>query len=145
MQPPRQRLNKENEMEKRQALMIAVLALVLAAGGGFWWFTNQAEEPADAAVTAAPPAAAAPAPATPPAPVTGPAATPAESDAVALQEEVLDKEKAEIDELAARAADLEEQVRDGELILDGKAKQIEKLEAELKRLEKENAAASKKK
>jgi hypothetical protein len=133
-------------MEKRQALMVAVLAVVVAAAGGFWWFTQQAPAEEEVMTVAAPVA-----PAAPPAPViatpttAGLAAAPAESDAVALQEEALDKEKAEMDDLAARAADLEEQVRDGELIKEGKAQQIARLEAELKRLEKENAAASKKK
>lgn len=134
-------------MENRKNLMIAVLALVAVAAGGFWWFTQQ-EAPVDDMVVA--PKAPVAAPAAPPAPVVATPAAPApaagsESDTVALKEEVLDKEKAELDDLAARAADLQEQVKDGDMIVEGKAKQIAKLEAELKRLKQENAAASKKK
>lgn len=119
-------------MGKRNVLIV-VMILVLIAAGGFWWFTQQdAAMAEDATATPAPTAARKPAPPEP-APPAAPA-KPAESDAVALQEEVLDKEKAEADDLAARAADLEEQVRDGEMILDAQAKNIAKLEAELKAL-----------
>ncbi|MGH8494211.1 MAG: hypothetical protein ACRERR_14060 [Moraxellaceae bacterium] len=80
-----------------------------------------------------------PAPAPAPAPVVSAAPAPVivspapESDAVALSEETLDKAKAEQDELAGRAADLEEQVKDGEMLLAMKAKQIKELEAQLKK------------
>lgn len=82
---------------------------------------------------AAPPAPtpAAAAPAQPPAPVIVNAEP--ESDAVALSEESLDKVKAEQDELAGRAADLEEQVKDSEMLLAMKEKQIKELEARLKK------------
>lgn len=119
-------------MGKRNVLIV-VMILVLIAAGGFWWFTQQdAAMAEDATATPAPTAARKPAPPEP-APPAAPA-KPAESDAVALQEEVLDKEKAEADDLAARAADLEEQVRDGEMILEARAKQIAKIEQELKEL-----------
>lgn len=121
-------------MEKRQALLGGIAAVVLAAAGGFWWFTQQ-PAPAEPEVMVVkpkpkpeprpePPAPVAPAPAAPKA---------GESDAVALGEEEVDRIKAEAADLAARAADLEEQVRDGEMILDAQAKKIARLEAELKK------------
>lgn len=124
-------------MEKRQALIGGVAAVVLLAAGGFWWFTQAAPAPEAEMMTVAPKAAA---PAQPPAPVVAaptapaaPAAKGAESDAVALNEEEVDRIKAEAADLAARAADLEEQVKDGEMILDAQAKKIAKLEEELKK------------
>lgn len=120
-------------MEKRQALIGGIAAVVLLAAGGFWWVTNMAE-PVEEEIMAIQPKPE-PKPAEPGAPAVPAPVTPApESDAVALGEEEADRIKAEVDDLAARAADLEEQVRDGEMILDAQAKNIAKLEAELKAL-----------
>jgi septal ring factor EnvC (AmiA/AmiB activator) len=126
-----------------QKLLAIVAVVALLAGGAFWWFT-QNQAPMEEDVVVAKPVAPA-APATPPEPV-APAepAAPAASDAVALKEEELDKVKAEAAEMAARAADLEEQVKDGQMIVDLKAKQIEKLEAELKALQKAERSTQKK-
>ena len=129
-------------MEKRQALIGGIAAVVLLAAGGFWWVTHTAEPVEEEVMgikpkpkpVVAPSAPAAPAPVTP---------TP-ESDAVALGEEEADRIKAEADDLAARAADLEEQVRDGEMILDAQTKKIAKLEAELKALGGKSAEPKKK-
>jgi hypothetical protein len=126
--------HKENKMEKRQMILGAVAAVVLLGAGGFYFMMQSAEEmPADDMTMVTPkPVAPAPAPAAPPAPVV---ATPApESDAVALGEEEGDRVKAEAAYLAARAADLEAQVKDGEMILDAQAKKMARLEAELKKL-----------
>lgn len=119
-------------MEKRQALIGGIAAVVLLAAGGFWWVTNTAEPVEEEVMVIKPKPKPVAAPSVPavPAPV-----TPApESDAVALGEEEADRIKAEADDLAARAVDLEEQVRDGEMILDAQTKKIAKLEAELKAL-----------
>lgn len=127
-------------MEKRQALIGGIAAAVLAGAGGFWWFTQSAEPVAEDITVVAPKPAA---PAQPPAPVVAAPAAPAtpaapeakgpESDAVALSEEEVDRIKAEAADLAARAADLQEQVKDGEMILEAQAKKIAKLEEELKK------------
>lgn len=118
-------------MQKRQMLLGIVAVIVLVAGGGAWWFLQQSA-PVEEEMVVAKPKAPVPAPAPTPAPAATPAAP---SDAVALSEEELDKIKAEAGELAARAADLEEQVRDGQMIIDMKAKQIAKIQEELKQLE----------
>lgn len=119
-------------MKMRQGMMqksmvMSALALGMALGLSA---CSEPEAPAEAPA----PVAAAPAAAQPPAPVI---VKPLESDAVALSEESLDKVKAEQDELAGRAADLEEQVKDGQMLLAMKEKQIKELEAQLKK----NAAA----
>lgn len=119
-------------MEKRQMMMGGTLAGLLVAAGGFWWMTQSAEAPMEEDITVVTPKAAAPAPAAP-APVIAAPATP-ESDAVALGEEEVDRIKAENVDLAARAADLEAQVKDGEMILDAQSKKLARLEAELKQL-----------
>lgn len=127
-------------MEKRQALIGGVAAVVVLAAGGFWWFTQSAGEAPQEEVMVVKPKPAAPA--QPPAPVVVAPAAPAapavakgpESDAVALSEEEVDRIKAESADLAARAADLEEQVKDGNMIVDAQAKKIAKLEEELKKL-----------
>lgn len=124
-------------MEKRQALMGGIAAVVLVAAGGFWWFTQQSGAPAeDTTMTVKPQPVV---PAHPPAPVVAAPGGPAksatgapESDAVALSEEDVDRIKAESSDLAARAADLEEQVKDGQMILDAQEKKIARLEQELK-------------
>lgn len=127
-------------MQNRQAVLAVIALVVLLVAGGLW-FMQQEPEPV------ATPAAVAKKPKPAKTPADG-AATPApaaaaESDVVALKEEELDKLKVETEELAARAADLEEQVRDGEMIVELKAKQIEKLEAELKQLQSETPPKSK--
>lgn len=121
-------------MEKRQMILGGVAAVILLGAGGFYFLTQSAEDmPADD-VTVVTPKVTAPVP--PPAPAAAPApvvATPP-SDAVALGEEEVDRIKAEAEDLAARAADLEAQVKDGEMILDAQAKKLARLEAELKKL-----------
>lgn len=122
-------------MDNRQRALAALLGLVILAGLAFWWTTREPEM-----VTAAPlpaPAAAGPMTATVSAPLGTPAVDPAPaapvSDAVALEEEVLDQIRKEEEELASRARDLEAQVQDGEALLALKQKQIQELEAQLSR------------
>lgn len=122
-------------MNNRQRALAALLGLVILAGLAFWWTTREPE-----VVTAAPlpaPAAASPMTATVSAPLATPTADPASaapvSDAVALEEEVLDQIRKEEEELASRARDLEAQVQDGEALLALKQKQIQELEAQLSR------------
>lgn len=128
-------------MEKRQSVLVAFIGVVILAAGGFWWFTQNADSaPVEEEVTTLGKQAPAPtAPALPPAPVVVNSATDAkpaaESDAVALSEEEVDKAHADTEELASREADLKSQVDDGKMLIDLKAKQIAKLEAELKALQ----------
>lgn len=127
-------------MEKRQSVLVAFIGVVILAAGGFWWFTQNADSaPVEEEVSTLSKQAPAPtAPALPPAPVVVNAADAkpaAESDAVALSEEEVDKAHAETEELASREADLKSQVDDGKMLIDLKAKQIAKLEAELKALQ----------
>jgi hypothetical protein len=115
-------------MEKRQGVLVAFVGVVILAAGAFWWFTQDSgETTAETPVVQAPPKPVAPAAA--PAPVI---VKPAESDAVALSEEDVDKAQAEKDELASRASDLESQVNDGKALIALKEKQIKELEAQLK-------------
>lgn len=138
-------------MDKRHALWGALAGALLLTAGGFWWFTREAPAPEDAPMAAARSGATAstpsrPAPSPSPAPPAAASAKPApESDAVALQEEELDKIRAETQDLAARAADLEEQVKDGDMILERQAQLIQKLEAELRKAAAETPRESKKK
>ena len=114
-------------MEMRHGLIAAIISLAGLAG-----CAEQTEEnPATASVPAVVHAA------SPPAPVVIAAPATPESDAVALSEEEVDKVQAEKDELAARAADLQTQVEDGEMIIAMKAKQIREMEAQLKQLQAE--------
>lgn len=125
-------------MEKRQSVLVAFIGVVILAAGGFWWFTQNADSaPVEEVTTLNKQAPAPTAPALPPAPVVVNAAADAapESDAVALSEEEVDKAHAETEELASREADLKSQVDDGKMLIDLKAKQIAKLEAELKALQ----------
>ncbi|MDI1300920.1 MAG: hypothetical protein PSX71_03350 [bacterium] len=148
-------------MEKRQTILAALAGLVILAGAGFWWFTQDAgEAPATA------PAPATPAvmhttvsePLSPPAPapvIANPAAESAnseadkefksalESDAIALDDEVVDKNVAEKNELASRAAELTAQVNDGAALIALKEKQIRELEAQLQKSAAQKTSAPK--
>lgn len=117
-------------MEKRQGVLVALIGIVIVAAGAFWWFTQESGDTAtEAPVVQAAPKPAAPVAAAAPAPVI---VKPAESDAVALSEEEVDKVEAEKAELASRASDLESQVNDGKALIAMKEKQIKELEAQLK-------------
>lgn len=122
-------------MDNRQRALAALLGLVILAGLAFWWTTREPEVVTAASLPA--PAAASPMTATVSAPLATPTADPASaapvSDAVALEEEVLDQIRKEEEELASRARDLEAQVQDGEALLALKQKQIQELEAQLSR------------
>lgn len=117
-------------MKMRQGLNAALISLASLALVSLTGCSEPVEE--------APAKTSAPAPAEPPAPViVTPAAEPV-SDAVALSEEAVDKVEAEKAELATRAADLQTQVEDGEMIIAMKAKQIKDLEAQLKQAQAES-------
>lgn len=117
-------------MKMRHGLIAVILSLASLALVSLAGCSEQAEE--------APAQTSAPAPAEPPAPViVTPPAEPV-SDAVALSEEIVDKVEAEKAELATRAADLQTQVEDGEMIIAMKAKQIKDLEAQLKQAKAES-------
>lgn len=119
-------------MDKRQGTLAAILGLVIAAGLAFWWTTREPEMPPPTVQpTLQQPA---PMPATVSTPLSGGASTDAtvESDAVALEEEVVDQIQKENEDLASRAVDLEAQVQDGEALIALKEKQIRELEAQLK-------------
>jgi septal ring factor EnvC (AmiA/AmiB activator) len=125
-------------MDKRQGALAALLGLVIVAGLAFWWMTQEQENPAEPVVAA--PAPTAPMTSTVAAPLPGAGvsvapAPAAESDAVALSDEVIDKIKKEGEELSSRATDLDAQVKDGEALIALKEKQIKDLEAQLKKAE----------
>lgn len=127
-------------MDKRQGALAAILGLVIVAGLAFWWMTR---EPEMAVVPAVAPVPAAPMAATVSAPLasapTDAAPSGAESDTVALEEEVIDQIRKEGEDLASRAKDLEAQVQDGEALITLKEKQIRELEEQLKKLENPSA------
>lgn len=128
-------------MDKRQGMLAAVLGLAIMAGLAFWWTTREPEAPVVAApITTAPvnvpmtATVAAPLASAPDTLAT--AATPvgAESDAVALSEEVIDQIRKESEELGARASELEAQAKDGAALIALKEKQLQELEEQLKKM-----------
>lgn len=149
-------------MEKRQKILAALAGLAILAGAGFWWFMQDAGES-----PASDPALAKPAvmhttvsePLSSPAPapvIANPEAEAAnseadtefkaalESDAIALDDEVVDKNVAEKNELASRAAELTAQVNDGAALIALKEKQIKELETQLQKLAAQKTPADKK-
>ncbi|MDP2227666.1 MAG: hypothetical protein Q8J78_09350 [Moraxellaceae bacterium] len=129
-------------MDKQQGILAAVGGVIVLAAAAFWWSTQGTEEPSPAAA----PVKVAPMAATVSTPLgngvgAATAAPSPETDAIALSEEPIDQFQKENEELASRAADLEEQVKDGSLLLALKEKQLRELEAELKALEAANKSA----
>lgn len=121
-------------MDKRQGALAALLGVVTVAALAFWWMTQKPEAPATPEPEHS--SSAIPMTSTVSAPLAGtPQPTPeikaAESDAVALGEEVIDQLRKEGEELASRATDLEAQVQDGEALIALKEKQIRDLESAL--------------
>ncbi|MFN3587186.1 MAG: hypothetical protein ACK4UT_06760, partial [Moraxellaceae bacterium] len=121
-------------MDKQQGQLAALGGIIVVGAAAFFWVTRGDDAPAPAP-TPAPAAAITPQVSAPLSNGSGTAAPSPVSDAVALSEEPIDQYLQEAAELNSRAADLEEQARDGAELIALKEKQIRELEAQLKALE----------